>query len=294
MTDSGPGIPAARRAEVFEPFVRGSGVEPGVRARAWRSAAVWSRPTVARSASRVGSGEGTHVRGDVPCWSPSPWQAAVSTDGQRVLVVDDEPQIVRALKVILRGAGYATDSRPSPSRRRWMQWRSALRTRWCSTWSCRTAPGSRSARRCASWSSPADHRPLGGRRRAREGPGARRRRRRLHHQAVRDRRAAGPAARGAAAGRRRRSEPRDTRSATLAIDLRGAPGLERRRDGAPHADRVRPASGAGPAPRQARHASPAPARGLGAGIRGRDPLPAGPRGPHPRRRSSPSPHGPGT
>jgi two-component system, OmpR family, KDP operon response regulator KdpE len=32
----------------------------------------------------------------------------VSTDGQRVLVVDDEPQIVRALKVILRGAGYAT------------------------------------------------------------------------------------------------------------------------------------------------------------------------------------------
>jgi two-component system KDP operon response regulator KdpE len=32
----------------------------------------------------------------------------VSTDGQRVLVVDDEPQIVRALKVILRGAGYTT------------------------------------------------------------------------------------------------------------------------------------------------------------------------------------------
>jgi two-component system KDP operon response regulator KdpE len=32
----------------------------------------------------------------------------LSTDGQRVLVVDDEPQIVRALKVILRGAGYTT------------------------------------------------------------------------------------------------------------------------------------------------------------------------------------------
>ncbi len=32
----------------------------------------------------------------------------MSTDGQRVLVVDDEPKIVRALKVILRGAGYAT------------------------------------------------------------------------------------------------------------------------------------------------------------------------------------------
>jgi two-component system KDP operon response regulator KdpE len=32
----------------------------------------------------------------------------VSADARRVLVVDDEPQIVRALKVILRGAGYAT------------------------------------------------------------------------------------------------------------------------------------------------------------------------------------------
>ena len=32
----------------------------------------------------------------------------MSSDGQRVLVVDDEPQIVRALKVILRGAGYVT------------------------------------------------------------------------------------------------------------------------------------------------------------------------------------------
>jgi two-component system KDP operon response regulator KdpE len=33
--------------------------------------------------------------------------------GQRILVVDDEPQIVRALKVILRGAGYSTDQAES-------------------------------------------------------------------------------------------------------------------------------------------------------------------------------------
>jgi two-component system KDP operon response regulator KdpE len=33
--------------------------------------------------------------------------------GQRVLVVDDEPQIVRALKVILRGAGYVTQQAES-------------------------------------------------------------------------------------------------------------------------------------------------------------------------------------
>jgi CheY-like chemotaxis protein len=47
----------------------------------------------------------------------------VSSDGQRVLVVDDEPQIVRALKVILRGAGYVTQQAETKQER----------TRWCST-----------------------------------------------------------------------------------------------------------------------------------------------------------------
>jgi len=37
----------------------------------------------------------------------------VTEDGHRVLVVDDEPQIVRALKVILRGAGYVTQQAES-------------------------------------------------------------------------------------------------------------------------------------------------------------------------------------
>ena len=31
-------------------------------------------------------------------------------NGQRVLVVDDEPQILRALRATLRGAGYTVDS----------------------------------------------------------------------------------------------------------------------------------------------------------------------------------------
>jgi two-component system, OmpR family, KDP operon response regulator KdpE len=34
----------------------------------------------------------------------------VTTDSRHVLVVDDEPQIVRGLKVILRGAGYAVET----------------------------------------------------------------------------------------------------------------------------------------------------------------------------------------
>ena len=49
----------------------------------------------------------------------------------------------------------------------------------------------------------------------------------------------------------------------------------------PHADRVRAAPGARPAPRTARHPPPAPAGGLGARVRRRDPLPPRPRRPHP-------------
>jgi two-component system KDP operon response regulator KdpE len=39
--------------------------------------------------------------------------ASPNGEGTRVLVVDDEPQIVRALKVILRNAGYATEQAES-------------------------------------------------------------------------------------------------------------------------------------------------------------------------------------
>jgi two-component system, OmpR family, KDP operon response regulator KdpE len=39
--------------------------------------------------------------------------AEARSAGHRVLVVDDEPQIVRALKVILRSAGYATEAAES-------------------------------------------------------------------------------------------------------------------------------------------------------------------------------------
>jgi two-component system KDP operon response regulator KdpE len=39
----------------------------------------------------------------------------LSTSPQRVLVVDDEPQIVRGLKIILRGAGYAVEAAETKS-----------------------------------------------------------------------------------------------------------------------------------------------------------------------------------
>jgi two-component system KDP operon response regulator KdpE len=39
----------------------------------------------------------------------------VNSNPQRVLVVDDEPQIVRGLKIILRGAGYAVEAAETKS-----------------------------------------------------------------------------------------------------------------------------------------------------------------------------------
>ncbi len=120
------------------------------------------------------------------------------SERQRILICDDEPQILRALRVILGDAGFevvAGDDRA----------RGARRGRGPAAG--RGDRRSRAARRRRGRGLPldprveqdADPRPLGGRRRAREGARARRRRRRLRHQAVRPRRAGRPAARGAAA-----------------------------------------------------------------------------------------------
>ena len=70
----------------------------------------------------------------------------------RVLVVDDEPQIVRGLKIVLRSAGYTVEARPRPRRRRWTRSRCGRPTRSCSISCCPTARGSKCARRCRRWS----------------------------------------------------------------------------------------------------------------------------------------------
>ena len=75
-----------------------------------------------------------------------------------MLVCDDELQIIRALKVILRDRGFEVLATATP-RRRSTRLRSRVPTQRSSTWSCRTATGSRYARsfdpgaRCRSWSS---------------------------------------------------------------------------------------------------------------------------------------------
>ena len=103
----------------------------------------------------------------------------------RVLVVDDEPQILRALRTSLRGAGlrgrHRRDGRGG-----------ARGARRCDPPDAVVldlvlpdGSGDRGRRELRSVEQRADHRPLGRRRRAREGRSARRRRRRLRDEAVR-------------------------------------------------------------------------------------------------------------
>ena len=222
VTDRGRGVPRAKRAEIFEPFVRGrdDGQGSGLGLAICRGFVEANGGEIRLQSA---TGQGTTFAVSFPARPPARGGAVSAEDERRILVVDDEPQIVRGLKVILRGAGYSTDA-AEPRRRRSTPSRCARPTRWSSTSCFRTGAASTSAREVRQLEQPADHRPLGGRRRAREGPGARRRRRRLHHQAVRDRRAARAPARGAATGRARTAASRRSTLGDLVIDLAGADG----------------------------------------------------------------------
>ena len=107
VVDRGPGIPSAQRARVFEPFYRSGhravrssrlGPRPGHRAGLRRGERGDDR-------GRVPSGAGHDVRGRVPDGAGAGVRR-MSAPRRRVLVVDDEPQILRALRVVLRDAGF--------------------------------------------------------------------------------------------------------------------------------------------------------------------------------------------
>ena len=150
----------------------------------------------------------------LPRWTyPVSVRKTAPSDGEgRILVVDDEPHILRALQATLRGAGYDVVTAATGEE--------ALRE-------CRGSPSERSSSRPGSAGSPrfgglprtsllvaCPHpRPLRGRRRGREGRRARRGRRRLRNEAVRYRRAARAAqSRSAQNGARNGPDHRDRRA----------------------------------------------------------------------------------
>jgi DNA-binding response OmpR family regulator len=107
VVDRGPGISAQEREAIFAPFRQGSrGGErgSGLGLAIARGFVEGERRT---PVGRVGTGSGCHVRAGPACgWRPG----GRDLSGTRVLVVDDEPQILRALQMKLRGAGYAVDT----------------------------------------------------------------------------------------------------------------------------------------------------------------------------------------
>ena len=106
VVDQGPGLPEEELERVFEPFYRrpatGSGAGLGLAiARGFAAAnggRVWaeSRP-----------GQGATFALALPVVEVP---VELQRMSQRILVVDDEPQILRALGTTLRGAGYTVDT----------------------------------------------------------------------------------------------------------------------------------------------------------------------------------------
>ena len=200
------GSPPEDRERVFEPFqrlgdrssARRGGSGPRGRARIRRGDG-WRAPDRGHARRRADDGD-LGLRGGAMT---------------RVLVVDDEPQILRGLETNLRARGYEVDTAPDGETRPASSRRTAVPTSRSSTWACPGIDGIDVIRGDPGLERHADHRAVGPRPGARQGAGARRRRRRLRHQAVRDGRAARPAARGRAAPapqRARRPSSRPTRS----------------------------------------------------------------------------------
>ena len=121
VVDRGPGIPPAQLERVFEPFYRAGTARGGHRGSGLGLAIARGFTEANGGTLHVESlpGQGATFVFELPLESTAEQarRDRPSVDGQcgcadgrprqpRVLVVDDEPQILRALKVVLREAGF--------------------------------------------------------------------------------------------------------------------------------------------------------------------------------------------
>ena len=111
VIDHGPGVEPAERDRIFEPFQRGERSEQaGSRPRA-RDRPRLHRGERGQPLGRVARRPGRDVRAQVPGRrADSAGRNERMSPGPRVLVVDDEQQILRALRTSLRGAGYEVET----------------------------------------------------------------------------------------------------------------------------------------------------------------------------------------
>ena len=115
MIDHGPGVPPGERERIFEPFQRGAerGESPGA-GLGLAIARGFAEANGGRLSVESRARPGRDLR---PLVRPvAPERRRVGDVGQpderrrRVLVVDDEQQILRALRTSLRGAGYEVET----------------------------------------------------------------------------------------------------------------------------------------------------------------------------------------
>jgi CheY-like chemotaxis protein len=119
VVDNGPGIPPALRTRIFEPFftTKPPGVGTGLGLSLCQSILEGHGGTI-RVASPPGQSTIFQVElpvGDVPMTaSPAPEEEIDQrVRGQTILVVDDEPSVIRGLSRLLRRDGHIVDTAPN-------------------------------------------------------------------------------------------------------------------------------------------------------------------------------------
>ena len=118
IVDTGPGIPPALWARIFEPFftTKPPGVGTGLGLSLCQGIIEGHGGTI-----RVTSqpGQGTAFRVELPLGerpvttAPSPEEIYQPVYGQTILIVDDEPSVIRGLTRLLRRDGHTVDTAPN-------------------------------------------------------------------------------------------------------------------------------------------------------------------------------------